>query len=441
MTFDDFNKQYASVSVGNKMVVMEFDKESGTIVELWPFEEFKKKYIKEKALKKDTQGKEHIVCVANEWLHSKKGKDYRRLVYSMPGSPVLTPPFDAARDYNGYRGFTVKPQPGDWSKNRAHVFDIICNGNAAHDAWVYNWMAALVKKPGQHAWSALVLRSGQGTGKGHFAKVMLGSLFHSQQFIHLTGANQLTSEFNEHLSGKVLVFADEATWGGDPKAAGRLKGLVTENTVIIRRLYLKAVEEASALHTIVASNSEWPIPADWDDRRFLVLDTNEDKKQDDAYFAALHAELDNGGRAAMLDDLLKHEVDVVALRHPPDTDAKADVKAQSLNPMERWLIDWLMDDEGTWKEEQLRTEVRSHYAESVKPSAPKSVDALGKFFRRIFKRAKISGPWPRNSRMKSGGKRMNSWEFPPLAEFRIAVDKALGTKTDWCDDGQLPLVP
>ena len=248
----------------------------------------------------------------------------------------------APDDYNGQLGFTVKPAPGDWSKNREHVLTIICKGNEALYRWVFNWCAALVQWPGRHAFTALVLRGKQGVGKGHFAHLMLGALFHKQQYLHIIGAGMLTGQFNEHLSGKVLVFADESTWGGDPKAANKLKGLVTESTVPIERKFLPLVEEPSCLHTVIASNDEWPVAIPKDDRRFTVLDVAEDKRQDDAHFTPLRAELANGGLAAMLHDLLTHEIDESALRHPPTTTGKQEVMLQSLKPIDRWWYEKLL---------------------------------------------------------------------------------------------------
>jgi hypothetical protein len=204
-------------------------------------------------------------------------------------------------------------------------------------------MAALVQWPGRHAFTAVVLRGGQGVGKGHLAHLMLGALFHPQQYLHIIGAGMLTGRFNEHLSGKVLVFADESTWGGDMQAADKLKGMVTESTIPIERKFLPLVEEPSALHIVIASNNEWPISIPPDDRRFCVFDVAADMRQNDDYFRPLREELENGGRAAMLHDLLNFTVDEPLLRHPPSTKAKRDVMTQSLKPIERWWYEKLQE--------------------------------------------------------------------------------------------------
>ena len=230
------NAKFAIICLGNKVLVMQVDPgNGGSIKELWSFDEFKKLLVKQQIRIRNTKGDKRTVQLAEHWLHSKRGVQYERLVYAMPGSIEQEGP----NDYNGWRGFTLVPAPGDWSKNRDHLLHVICNGNRAHYDWLVNWCAALVQRPGQHAWSAVVLRGGQGIGKGHFADKMLGKLFYAQQYLHMIGANQLTAEFNEHLSGKVLVFADEATWGGDPRHAAKLKGLVTEDNVPVHRKFLK----------------------------------------------------------------------------------------------------------------------------------------------------------------------------------------------------------
>lgn len=368
MTFDEINQRFAVISVGNKTLVMELNK-NGSIHELWAFEDFRKTLIKEtvkiRANIKTSAGLvpgTKKVPLADVWLKSKRGRRYNRLVYAMPGSRVIAGP----EDYNGWQGFSFEPRSGDWSLNKKHVREIICAGNEDHFQWVMNWLAALIQAPGRHGWTSIVLRGGQGIGKGHFAHTMVGSLFGPQQYLHILGAGQLTAEFNEHLSGKSLIFADESTWGGDPRAASKLKGLITEDTVPIHRKFLKMVEEDSALHTIIASNNEWPIPIDHDDRRFSVFDVRETMKQNDAHFGQLREELRAGGWEAMLYDLMEYQVDDKKLRNPLITEAKSDITAQSLKHIEHWWLEILESgsiQNDTWPTSILKRDLHNSYIE------------------------------------------------------------------------------
>lgn len=368
MTLKEVNDKYAVVSVGNKTVVMEF-KPDGSIHELWAFEDFKKKMIKQvvqvRGQVKTAAGLvvgTKLVPLADFWLKSPHGRHYDRLVYSMPGSLVQATP----QDYNGWQGFRFTPRKGNWELNKEHIRAIICNGQGDQYIWLINWYAALIQLPGRHAWAAPVFRSGQGTGKGHVMHTMFGMLFGSQQYLHILGAGQLTAEFNEHLSGKCYIFADESTWGGDPRAASKLKGMITEDTIPIHRKFLKMVEEPSSLHIAISSNSEWPIPIEHDDRRFTVYEVSEEKKQNDLYFEALRAELRDGGWEAMLYDMLAYPVDEKMLRTPLMTAAKSDITTHSLKNIERWWLEILESGiikEDGWVDSILKRDLHALYIE------------------------------------------------------------------------------
>jgi hypothetical protein len=402
------------------MVVAEFD--AGQLVELWPFDEFKKRLGKEPNVGKQS--------FADYWLKHPKGRQHNRLVYVMPGSRERL----RDGDYNGWQGYTVAPAPGDWSRNRDHLFRVICRGDRVIFDWVINWLRALFQLPGRHAWSSIVLRGEQGTGKGHFADFMIGQCFHPQQYLHLVGANQLTAEFNEHFSGKVFIFGDETCWGGEKQAAEKLKGLITEDTILIHRKFLKAVEEPSALHIVMASNSEWPVAIPRDDRRFLVLDIATDRQQDQAYFAGLRAEFAAGGRAAMLHDLLQQPVDDAALRQPPDTAAKAEVKERTFTVEETFVQNWLMNIDGTWTNRISKRDLYDAYVRGL----PRNVNARPiASFGRIFKSLGITwieGKIDQANHVDNTSGRVNAYVFPPLAACRKAFDAALRAQTDWPSD-------
>lgn len=120
------NERFAIVGVGNKVVVME-TRPDGGIKALWPFQEFHRLLVKEQIrVETESSGKttEKTVPLSEVWLKHADGRRYERLVYAMPGSAERLD----ANDYNGWLGFTVKPEPGDWSKNRDHLTRIICGG-------------------------------------------------------------------------------------------------------------------------------------------------------------------------------------------------------------------------------------------------------------------------------------------------------------------------
>jgi hypothetical protein len=82
---------------------------------------------------------------------------------------------------------------------------------------------------------------------------------------------------------------------------------------------MDAVEIDSFVRRMVLSNSDWVVPAAFDERRFLVCDVGTERQQDTAYFAAIDAQMETGGAAAMLHDLLRYAW-FVDLRNPPKTE-------------------------------------------------------------------------------------------------------------------------
>ncbi len=217
----------------------------------------------------------------------------------------------------------------------AHIRDVLCGGDESLFAWVMAWCARIVQDPGgDRPGTAIVLRGGQGVGKGMFA-VNFGGII-GPHFKHLTHQEQLTRSFNAHLKDGLLVFADEACYPGDKAAVGRLKGMITEPTLTIEPKGVDAFQIANHINLIMATNEAWAIPAEMDSRRFLVLEVGPSHKNDRAYFAALQAQMDNGGREAWLADLLAWDWRASDLRTVPQTAGLRAQKIASLIPVASW---------------------------------------------------------------------------------------------------------
>jgi len=130
---------------------------------------------------------------------------------------------------------------------------------------------------------------------------------------------------------------DEAFWAGDHRAEGRLKSLVTEETITIEPKYVQPFPVRNMLHIMMTSNSDWVVPAGHGARRFAVFKVSNARVGDRKYFDVLNAELGAGGIAAMLHDLLQLDL---AGWHPKEiykTAALMEQKQQSLRGLDAWI--------------------------------------------------------------------------------------------------------
>lgn len=328
---DEFNRDHALVLIEGRCRIIR----EGADAEGVPYYDFMKRedFVLFHANRNETvktgNGKTATFNAGQEWLRHPARRTYSKVT------------FDPARRqdlpgvYNMFRGFGATPAPGDWSLMEEHIRDVVCAGNDVHFRWVMSWCARIVQDPGgDRPGTAIVLRGGQGVGKGMFA-VNFGRII-GPHFKHLTHQEQLTRAFNAHLKDGLLVFADEACYPGDKAAVGRLKGMITEPTLTIEPKGVDAFQIDNHINLIMATNEAWAIPAEMDSRRFLVLEVGAEHKGDRAYFAALQAQMDAGGREGWLAALLAWDWRQVDLRTVPQTVGLRQQKIASLPPILSW---------------------------------------------------------------------------------------------------------
>jgi hypothetical protein len=110
------------------------------------------------------------------------------------------------------------------------------------------------------------------------------------------------------------------------------------------RLEFKHVDTIRVMNFIrlfVTGNQDWLVPAGFNERRFAVFDVGEGKLQDYAYFAAIDAQMDSGGREALLHHLLSFDLSSVNLRAIPRTQALLEQQIASLTTEQSWWLDVL----------------------------------------------------------------------------------------------------
>jgi uncharacterized protein DUF5906 len=327
------NKIYAVVKYGDQIVIATI---VGKKIDFMGDREFHKMMANQVFRTADGKG----IQLSQRWFKWDYRRQYigRGAVFE-PGGPLQV----QGDMLNMFRGFAIDPAPGTWSLMQAHILNVLCNGQQEIFDYLIRWMAWSVQKLDQPIGVAVALLGDQGAGKGIFVRA-LGSLF-GEHFAHVANGDQLTGRFNASIAKSCLVFLDEAVWAGDKKAEGVLKGLITEPSLSLEAKFRDPITVANRLRIIVASNNEWAVPAGIGDRRWLILkvDNSYAGTNHAFYFDALSSEIENGGTAAMLHDLLAMDLNGFNVRKVPRTAAKADQQALSLPSIEAWLFQVLQD--------------------------------------------------------------------------------------------------
>lgn len=408
------------------------------------FADFKNRYMNRFVVvgqKKD--GSEVTESAGTWWLKSSHRRQYHGLTFA-PGR-------DVEGFYNLWRGFAAQAIPGDCSMYLTHLKDVICKGNDQHFAYLIGWMARAVQQPDSPGQVAVVLRGAQGTGKSFFAKVF-GQLF-GRHFLQVSDPKHLVGSFNAHLRDCVILFGDEAFFAGDKSHESVLKTLITEESMQIERKGFDVEQSPNYTHLIMASNSQWVVPAGANERRFFCLDVGTQFRQDSKHFGEIAAQMENGGREALLDYLLNYDISDYEVRTVPTTDALRDQKHLSRDPVEAWWFGKLVDghqigDEPLWRKEIICDDVMKDFIKWAHDFDVKHrvVPAqIGQFLKRmcpgLSRKQKSVVVTGLNIYQKEVDRHVKKgvWSFPGLALCRQTWDLNIGDEV-WPEDSASPAV-
>jgi hypothetical protein len=250
-----------------------------------------------------------------------------------------------------------------WTVWLATIHDSITGGDKAHTLWVMEWMIEMVQKPvpaQQRPGTALVVRGGQGTGKGSVIWPIMQIL--GDYSFQCDSMSEVTADFNLYMEDTILLFADEAVWGGSKKESGRLKRLITEDTINVQPKGIDRYKAVNYLRLYVSSNSEWVVPAEDDERRYTVFNATDAHRLDRAWFLRFK----QASLSELLDEIYKWKI-TSELGYNLDTKALREQKQQGWSVYEEFLADAIDEfrywDTKTNALEVSHTEIRTLFSE------------------------------------------------------------------------------
>jgi hypothetical protein len=243
---------------------------------------------------------------------------------------------------NMWTGYAVEPKEGDWSLMRDHVRDNICNGNADHFNYMMAWLAQLFQHPEEKIGVAVVVRGKKGAGKSILAK-WIRNIIGVRHAMVAGKKDQWTGRFTGQLRYRIFLACEEALFAGSHEQDSSIKHLITEDDFSYESKGKEIDSGPNFTCVMLLSNEDWAVPATPGERRFFVTDVSDTHVKDTAYFGAITKEMKNGGAAAMLYDLLRHDYSAIDLRNPPETDALRDQIETGLPANLAWLASALTE--------------------------------------------------------------------------------------------------
>lgn len=419
---DDLNANFFHTIMGGKHVVASIAS-TPTGYQKYQFErlsEFSKRFIH---VPKATLSNGDKIPVDKYWLGNKK-KNYLDGGTGFYPNPDNCPP----NKLNLYLGKSAEPMDGPVDLYLNHLLKIICDSDNVAYRYLIGWMAHLIQKPWEKPGVCIVLVGGQGTGKGMMVSPLekiVGSHYN-----YISEGEHITGKFNSQIATSILVFADEALFAGSPKAANKLKSLITEPYQSIEHKGYDAVSVSNYSRLIMASNEDWVIDAGIDERRYLVLSVSEKHKQDQKYFSALAEWTENFGANYLHNYLLHYGIEGFNPRVAPRTNALIQQKIDSLRPAYRFWYHTLARghigiDTDYWHDQISTSEMQAAYTFFRKDEIGTRSRAteLGKMLSKM-KIEKVS----RLNRSESS----YHYCLPPLEDARNQFEKYLGgTIIDW----------
>jgi hypothetical protein len=231
----------------------------------------------------------------------------------------------------------------------------------------------------------------------------------------------------------LLLHADEAFWAGDRSAEGKVKDMITGRQHPIEFKGKEVIFVDNHSRMLATGNVDWIVPAGFDARRWLVLIVGDAHQEDHDYFAAIDEEMANGGREALLYELLHFDLSGINLRKVPKTTALFEQKEKTFTIDQIWWYDILQRGELPYLEsgcESPKHLLHDDYLRRTERLGRRgerrsSETALGMFLRKMVGPA--LNPEARDA------KRKRLYRFPPLKDCRARFAELTHHAIEWPD--------
>ena len=429
--FAEISREYAFVKQGAYVLQETTDEDGAFITERLTVVEFNAWF----ANRPWARANEKPRPISMHWMEWSGRRQYDGVTF-MPCRDM------GPRWYNLWRGFAVQPAPGPANHPALdafleHALKNVCNNDPKLFTYLMGYFAHAVQRPWEKPLVALVMKGDKGTGKNACVE-RVGYLF-GPHFLVADDERYLLGNFNSHLESNIMFVLDEASWAGDKRGEGKLKGLITGQKHLIEHKGKEPRTKKNLSRIVILGNADWVVPATQDERRFAVFHVGNGRKQDRQFFIDMREGMEQGGYAHLLRYLMDFDLSQVDINDAPNTKALTEQKLAGMPPIQEWWYDCLTsgaiaggDFGGEWPAaiptNRLRDAYYSWHRRRNIRTRPETEDAWGRIITKMapsFKKVKVAKPALGNTTYDRC--------TPGLAKLRKDFEKFIQGDIEWAD--------
>ena len=242
---------------------------------------------------------------------------------------------------------------------------LICNHNDEVFNYMENWIAHSYQCPDEKSICPVLISQEEGTGKTLFVQ-LLGATYGSKRMLITTDPSRdVWGTFNGAMASAYLVNPNEISKKDSIQFVGKIKGLITDNTLMINEKGKGQFEIQNYSRFIITTNRPDPITSQNGDRRFLIIECSAEMKGNIEYFRALFDMLNDKDALKTIFDYYNDPQNFDAKNFSkipmPITDYQQVIKETNKSVEESWLEQYVTDNYDKSIDNQIETQSSQHY--------------------------------------------------------------------------------
>lgn len=234
----------------------------------------------------DNRGNFKTENFIKKWTHDPNIRIYEK-IGCFPNN-LLCPP----KVFNIWRPFAMEliveytPKFNEIKKLLDHIF-IICGKEERVYNYFIKWIGHSLKYPHIKIGNAPIFWSKQGAGKTLVVSMLRGIMGFSKVIESSDPSRDIWGNFNHLMAESFLVNLNELQRSDTGESMGKIKALITDETITINKKFCPSYQIQSFHRFIITTNNPGAMPTCDDERRFVFIQSDNCMRGNREYFNEL----------------------------------------------------------------------------------------------------------------------------------------------------------